>query len=84
MSQAEKLLNRILAGTSDTNIGFDELCQLLRRLKFDERIKGSHHIFSKDGVEELINLQSSQGKAKSYQVHQVRRILIELGLRGEN
>ncbi|WP_428664229.1 type II toxin-antitoxin system HicA family toxin [Runella sp.] len=71
MGKLEKLLEKILRGLSDSNIGFEELCNLLVRFGFDERIKGSHHIFSKEGVEEIINLQTaSSGKAKGYQVKQ--------------
>ena len=53
MSQQDKLLAKILSGASDTNISFEQLCQLLIRLGFDERIRGSHHIFTKEGVEEI-------------------------------
>lgn len=51
MGKHEKLLVQILRGTSDANISFDGLCQLLRHLGFDERVRGSHHIFTKEGVE---------------------------------
>jgi len=47
MSQLEKLLLRVLRGTSDAGIGFDELCGLLSHLNFEVRVKGSHHMFSK-------------------------------------
>jgi hypothetical protein len=57
MSQSDRLLLRLLRGTSDANIPFEGLCQLLRHLGFDERIRGSHHIFTKEGVEEILNLQ---------------------------
>ena len=40
-------------------------------------IKGSHHIYYKEGVEEIINLQSFNNKAKAYQVKQVRELLIK-------
>jgi hypothetical protein len=56
MGRYEKLLDQILRGTSDANIRFDELCNLLRRLGFEERSRGSHHVFVMKGVEELINL----------------------------
>lgn len=56
MSKYKKLLQRILTGTSDNNIKFVELRQLLKKLGFDERIKGDHYIFTKDNVEEIINL----------------------------
>jgi len=55
-----KLLARILRGTSDTNIPFAEMCQLLSKLGFEERTRGSHHIFTKDGVEEILNLQPKE------------------------
>jgi predicted RNA binding protein YcfA (HicA-like mRNA interferase family) len=72
MSQSDRLLLRILRGTSDANIPFEGLCQLLRRLGFDERIRGSHHIFTKEGVEEILNLPPQGRQAKPYQVKQVR------------
>lgn len=50
MSQRDKLLVKILRGTADANIPFEQLCQLLRSLGFDERIRGSHHIFSREGI----------------------------------
>ncbi|MBE9248464.1 type II toxin-antitoxin system HicA family toxin [Dolichospermum sp. LEGE 00240] len=82
MSQQDKLLAKILSGASDTNISFEQLCQLLIRLGFDERIRGSHHIFTKEGVEEILNLQPKQGKAKVYQVKQVREMLLKYQLGG--
>ena len=58
------------------------MCQLLIRLGFDERIRGSHHIFTKEGVEEILNLQLKQAKAKAYQVKQVREMLLKYQLGG--
>ena len=83
MSDYERLLSRILRGASDANIEFRELCQLLRHLGFEERIRGSHHLFRKAGVEERINLQHDGSKAKVYQVSQVRRVMLKYKLRGE-
>jgi predicted RNA binding protein YcfA (HicA-like mRNA interferase family) len=68
---------------SDTNIQFADLCQLLIHLGFAERIRGSHHIFTKDGVAEILNLQPKQQKAKVYQVKQVRNILVKYKLVGQ-
>ena len=75
-----KVLGRILQGTSDANIAFAELCQLLRSFGFDLRIKGSHHIFTMDGVEEILNLQPKGSKAKVYQVRQVRKVILQYHL----
>ncbi len=83
MGKYEKLLDQILLGTSDANISFDDLCQLLIRLDFEERVRGSHHIFRKEGVLEMINLQKDGSKAKAYQVRQVRLVLLKYKLRGE-
>ena len=57
---------------SDANVRFADLRALLIHLGFAERIRGSHHLFDKEGIVELINLQSRGGQAKPYQVRQVR------------
>lgn len=79
MSRHEKLLARVLAGGADANIGFDELRGLLRYLGFAERTSGSHHVFTRADVEELINLQAPGRQAKVYQVRQVRSVLVRYG-----
>lgn len=78
MSKRDKIKKKILDGGSDANIGFDDLCGLLRRLGFDERTRGSHRIFRKAGVHERINLQRDGAQAKPYQVGQVRELLRKL------
>ncbi len=74
MGKHSKLKQKILAGDGDANVEFSALCNLLIRLGFDERVKGGHHIFTRDGVDEIINLQPKGGSAKAYQVRQVRGI----------
>ncbi len=83
MGKYDKLIDKILRGTSDANIPFDDLRGLLIRLGFDERIRGSHHVYRKDGIEEKLNLQQDDSKAKPYQVRQVRFIIIKYHLAGE-
>ena len=82
MVKHEKTLVKVLRGGSDANIGFDDLRGLLLHLEFEERVRGSHHIFFKSGIEELINVQRSGSKAKPYQVKQVRAVLTRHGLGG--
>jgi HicA toxin of bacterial toxin-antitoxin, len=82
MGKYEKLLDQIIRGASDSNIRFDDLCNLLRRLGFEERSRGSHHVFRRLGIEEMINLQRDGNKAKAYQVRQVRAILAKHKLGG--
>lgn len=80
MGRSDKVLQRVVQGGSDTNIGFDDLCALLRSLGFEERTRGSHHIFVRTGVEELVNLQRDGSKAKAYQVRQVRAVILKYNL----
>lgn len=80
MRQHSKVLERVLSGTSDKNIPFNSMCQLLVKLGFEERIRGDHHIFTKEGVEEILNLQPKGAKAKPYQVKQVRNLILKYKL----
>ncbi|MBI5850628.1 MAG: type II toxin-antitoxin system HicA family toxin [Planctomycetes bacterium] len=64
-------------------MGFEDLRGLLLHLGFEERVRGSHHIFFKSGIEELINVQRSGSEAKPYQVRQVRAVIARHGLGGE-
>ena len=78
MGRHEKLLGRILRGTSDANVSFEGLCALITDLGFQVRVRGSHHIFTKDGVEEILNLQPRGAQAKPYQVKQVLKAIKRL------
>lgn len=80
MSKTDKIREKVLLGYSDANIDFDDLCRLLVALGFVERIKGSHHIFAQPGIEEIINIQPKQNRAKPYQVKQVRNIILKYRL----
>ena len=76
----EKTLEKLLRGASDANIRFDEICDLLQAKGFRMRVSGSHHIFTKPGVMERINLQREGSKAKPYQIRQMRKILAQYKL----
>lgn len=76
----EKTIEKLLRGESDANIRFEELCHLLHAKGFRMRVSGSHHIFTRPGVLERINLQREGSKAKAYQVKQVRKILAQYKL----
>jgi predicted RNA binding protein YcfA (HicA-like mRNA interferase family) len=79
----DKVLERVLSRTADANIRFDDLCLLLGNLGFEMRVRGSHHIFRKAGVEEKINLQREGSEAKPYQVRQVRAVILKYRLGGQ-
>jgi len=84
MGKFGKLKKRILSSTSDTNIEFKQLCNLVERLGFDQRIRGDHHIFTRSDIDEIINLQPMGSKAKAYQVKQIRNIIIKYHLGDRN
>lgn len=78
------ILNKVITGLSDQNIRFKSLRKLMYALNFQERIKGDHHIFTRSDVVEIINIQPlSNGKAKAYQVKQVRNIILKYRLNKE-
>ncbi len=84
MPRPERVLDQVLRGASDSNIRFSDLRALLLRLGFSERVKGSHHILWKDGVDEILNIQPKGSKAKPYQVKQVRHVILKYGLGGRS
>jgi len=80
----KKFLNKVLSGLADKNIRFDDLTKLLLNLGFKKRVKGDHYIFTRHDILEIINLQPlKDGKAKTYQVKQVRNIILESKLHME-
>jgi predicted RNA binding protein YcfA (HicA-like mRNA interferase family) len=77
----KKTLNRVLSGLADKNIRFQDITKLLNDLGFSVRMKGDHHIYYREGIEEIINLQPlKDGKAKAYQVKQVRVMIFKYKL----
>lgn len=83
MTRYDKLLARVLSGRSDANIDFDDLRKLLLHLGFQERVRGSHHVLIRPGVEDIINLQRQGRMAKPYQVCQARSVITTYGLAAE-
>ena len=49
-----------------------------------ERVKGDNHIFTKNGIKEIINIQPlKDSTAKAYQVKQARNIILNYQLKME-
>ena len=83
MSSTKKLYDLLLAGDcSDTR--FDAMDGLLKSLGFGCRVKGDHHIYTMEGVIEIINLQPENGKLKKYQIRQVARIITQYKIGGDD
>lgn len=83
MSKLRKILDAILSGSRDANVRFSEVRKLLKALGFEERIRGDHYIYSREDVEEIINLQPNGSLSKPYQVRQVRELITRYRLGGE-
>ena len=81
MTQTPKILDAVMDGRRDNNIPFTDLQKLLDILGFSNRVNGSHYIYWQEGIEEIINIQSDNGKAKAYQVKQVRNVILKYGLK---
>lgn len=84
MAHPRRVINRVLSGAADRNLRFSDLRGLLVSLGFAERVRGSHHIYTRDGVAEILNLQPRGGMAKPYQVRQVRDVIVKYRLAGAN
>jgi predicted RNA binding protein YcfA (HicA-like mRNA interferase family) len=81
VAQWEKTLRRVMGGQADTNVDFQDLCAMLPHVGYQAwRQHGSHHIFVHPDRPENINIQPGKsGKAKPYQVKQVRDVLRRYG-----
>lgn len=58
------------------NVRFAAICRAAEVFGFRHRGgKGSHRIYVKDGVREMLNFQNVKGKAKPYQVKQFLKVV---------
>jgi predicted RNA binding protein YcfA (HicA-like mRNA interferase family) len=84
MGRHEKLLQMILSGRQDASINFSEVVSLLQSFGFSMRVNGSHHLFFREGIMEISNIQPLGSKAKPYQIKQIRNIVLKYNLEAEN
>ena len=81
MPDPEKTKAALLESAKDYSHRFADVVQFLEATGWRQRIKGSHHIFTRPGVPVLLNLQTEKsGKAKAYQIRQVRQVLLQFKL----
>jgi predicted RNA binding protein YcfA (HicA-like mRNA interferase family) len=78
-----KLLKKIIDGSK--NIRFSDMVDLVRGFGFElARTEGSHHIFFRPDIPELVNLQSVKGQAKPYQMRQFLKLVEKHNLKLED
>ncbi len=76
MPDPEKTKTALHDPAKDYGHRFADVIRCLEVSGWKQRIKGSHHIFTRRGVPVLLNLQPEKnGKAKAYQIRQVRQTL---------
>ena len=81
MSRRQKFLVQLLNPATATNFDFASLVNLRLFLGFEQRVRGSHHIFTKPKVAEIINLQPSVGNTvRPYQAKQIRELIMRYQL----
>jgi hypothetical protein len=67
MTRRRKLIEKVRNNPS--GVRFQEICLLAGHQGFTKRGgKGSHVVYEKDGVEEILTFQDREGMAKPYQV----------------
>ena len=82
MTKKQKIIEKLLSGESDNNLDFLDLVNLLKKLGFQHRVKGSHNIFYRDSMPEIINIHPlNDNKAKPYQVKQLRNLILKYKLK---
>ena len=81
MGKFEKLKAKLLAGEAMNNFSISDLDTLLQGLGFEhKRSNGSHHFYAHPSINEPVNIQDKAGKAKPYQLRQIRKIVEDNGL----
>ena len=70
-----KLLLRLSRGEIQ-NVSFKDITNLVEGFGFAlARSSGSHYIYSRPGIPEVINLQDVKGQAKPYQIRQLLKLI---------
>ncbi|MBA4374039.1 MAG: hypothetical protein C0402_14405 [Thermodesulfovibrio sp.] len=80
MGKLKKLFDKTANNPAD--VRFADFCKLAEAFGFEHQGgKGSHEIYSRDGIDDMLNLQNVNGKAKAYQVRQFLKLIEDYGLK---
>ncbi len=77
MTRKEKRRQEVMSGRQDANVSIAELTGVLRDLGFEKVSQvGSHQKWAREDIPEFAEVQEAKGgKAKPYQVAQVRDLI---------
>jgi predicted RNA binding protein YcfA (HicA-like mRNA interferase family) len=82
MTQRQKLIEK--SRMNPAGIRFREICLLAEHLGFSRRGgKGSHVVYEREGIVEILTFQDRKGMAKPYQVKQLLAVMNKYDLSGE-
>ncbi|MBI5874747.1 MAG: type II toxin-antitoxin system HicA family toxin [Deltaproteobacteria bacterium] len=84
MGNIQKLFDK--AKNNPHDVRFDDMCRLAEHFGFTCRGgKGSHRVYTRKGIYEILNFQNVKGKTKPYQVRQFLKIIenYNLTIKGE-
>lgn len=84
MGNIQKLFDKVKNNPHD--VRFNDMCKLAEHFGFTYRGgKGSHRVYTRKGIYEILNFQNVKGKAKPYQVRQFLKIIenYNLTVKGE-
>jgi len=78
----QELLDELKANPK--KVRFARLCKIALALGFQTRKgTGSHRVYFREGIMEILNFQNEAGWAKAYQVRQFIRVIEKYGLQEE-
>lgn len=79
MGNIQKLFDKIKNNPKD--VRFNDICRLAEYFGFTYRGgKGSHRVYTRKGIHEILNFQNVNGKTKPYQVRQFLKIVEDYNL----
>lgn len=75
----QELLEELKA--NPRKVRFARLCKIAEALGFQTRKgTGSHRVYFREGIQEILNFQNEAGWAKAYQVRQFIKVIEKYGL----
>jgi predicted RNA binding protein YcfA (HicA-like mRNA interferase family) len=79
----QKMLEKIY--NNNKNVRFGDFTLIVEAFGFNQvRVSGSHHMYWRDGVNEMVNIQNVRGEVKPYQIKQFLSLIEMYNLKLED